>query len=318
MTLKALCSAGILIAVLGCSDHQDAPGQGIPIEPEPIGVFLDDWTYSVRPTIEDNFEIAEFRLWIPEAAENLKALLVVLRGSNTSSLGIPNDSEWQDYAVSERLGLVGINFKHYGNAEGHYADATNGSGDAMLKAIDTIMQRHDLNALRNLPLLMTGFSAGGVYSYYFAQYKPERVIGFTNIRGGAVGGNNQIYVDVPGLMLIGNNDLESRKEHMIDAVLKNRALNGNWGYAIEPEADHFWSLDNSFDLTKAYFSTLMPLRLEADGDALSKLKIEAGWLGDNDSKLIHAYFEYPKDKHTASWIVNADFGNSWRDYQLTN
>ncbi|HMC02274.1 MAG TPA: hypothetical protein VKN14_14640 [Flavobacteriaceae bacterium] len=306
-----------MLLLLSCNivDFEEPNSNTPPVEPVIAGEFLDDWTYSVNPGIVDNFDIAQFRLWVPESNENLKAILVLSEGNNTNAFGLENRPEWRDFANSKNIALLSTNFKSY-TGLGHYSDARGGSGEALLKALDSIASRNNLGYIKNLPFLLRGFSAGGVFSFYFSTYKPNHVIAFANMRGGGIGINNISDIKgIPALMCIGENDAESRNERIMEAVDFSRALGGLWNYAVEPNVDHFGSLVNDDALARVFFSKALEKRLNSDSNVLIDILENIGWLGNNVSKAIFSYDNYPDSQVDASWLIDEEFANNWKDFQ---
>ena len=270
-------------------DFEDPqPSSQPPTEPQLSGEFLNDWAYSVNPEPYDNFEVAQFGLWVPDDVTDLRALLILLHGANTSALGFENNQGWQDYANEENIGLIGVSFKG-----GSYTNPVGGSGNALLIALDSITSRNNIPEVYNLPFIMRGFSAGGVFSYNFSHWKPERVVAFVNIRGGGISVDTPENKHVPGLMLIGENDAPTRGERMINVVNTNRTIGGVWGYAIEPGAEHFSSLDASNFLAKKFFSAVLDLRVSNGTNELNDIPENSGWLGNNETKEIFLFSNYP-------------------------
>lgn len=167
-----------MYSLIGCSSDEIQPEP----EPEkPIGEFIDDWTYRIFPEAPyTNFDIAEFRMWVPQENTNLRAVLVLLTCYNGSALGLANSSEWRAYAEKERLAICGVNFKSLENG-GNYAQASSGSGRALIDAIDQIATKHAISQISKLPFLMRGYSAGGNFSYSFSSFLPEKVVGLVSI-----------------------------------------------------------------------------------------------------------------------------------------
>ena len=46
---------------------------------EATGFFIDDWTYEVYSKEDDNFETAQFRLWLPADKSSVRGLLMNIR-----------------------------------------------------------------------------------------------------------------------------------------------------------------------------------------------------------------------------------------------
>ncbi|PIA81124.1 hypothetical protein BFR04_15620 [Gaetbulibacter sp. 4G1] len=295
-----------------CSSS-DSNEQGL-TETKPVGEFIDDWSFSVFPKLGDNFDLAEFKMWVPEDVSDLRAILILSNHANGGSFGWLSLDEWRNYARAEKLALMAINVKTT-TADGFYTNASGGSGDALIKALDTITYKNNLTDINKLPFLMKGYSAGGVFSYYFSNFKPERIIAFVNIRGGAVGLTSDTNNNTPGLMLLGENDAVSRNQNMGGVVLSKRDKGGAFSYAIEPDVDHFGNLGPSWELTRAFFSVALDKRLTPGSNTLNIIPENTGWLGNNATKEIFTFDNYPNITKHASWLIDESFALKWKAYQ---
>ncbi len=303
-----LCFLLIIFFAPGCSNNDN------PLPPKEketeVGEFIDDWTYRVFPSGK-NFDIAEFRAWIPEISETPRAILVLLTSSNGNALGLANAPEWRAYAEQEHLALIGVNLASL--TSGPYTDAIEGSGDALLTAIKAIAEKHNLSYLEGLPMLFRGYSAGGVFSYSFSGFKPERVIAFANIRGGALPETSDSNAVIPGMFLVGEEEL-SRVTAMRNVFLSKRALGGLWSFAIEPGADHFDPLEASDFMIKLFFSQALEARLSDNSNVLNPIAEDTGWLGDNFTKDIYSFSQYSGNKSLASWLLSESLATVWKAY----
>ena len=303
----------LILININCSSsdtNEEAPID----EAKPVGEFIDDWSFRVFPKLGDNFDLAEFKIWVPEDANNLKAVLILSNHANGGSFGWLSLEEWRNYARAEKLALMAIHVKTT-TADGFYTNASGGSGDALIKALDTITYKNNLKDVNKLPFLMQGYSAGGVFSYYFSNFKPDRVIAFVNIRGGAVGLTADTNNNIPGLMLLGENDALSRNQNMGAVVLSKRDKGGAFSYAIEPEVDHFGNLGPSWELTRAFFSVALDKRLTSGSNTLNSIPENTGWLGNNATTEIFAFDDYPDPTKQASWLIDESFALKWKAYQ---
>lgn len=157
-------------------------------------VLLNPFVIEVAATVFDetvppggNFDKADFRLWLPDAVPAVRAVLVLMPGSNGDGRGQVEDPVWQEFAASRRLALLGVRLtdrKHEQPFIEHYADVAQGSGQALLDALTALSGRSGHPELASAPFLMWGMSAGGEFNYEFVNWKPERVIGFVVNKGG--------------------------------------------------------------------------------------------------------------------------------------
>src|SRR5262245_37440214 len=163
----------------------------------------------------ENYDKAEFRLWYPSDARTVRAVLVLVPGSNGDGRPMAQDSVWQSFAATHNLAIVACRFTdrpHDQDFIEDYVAVSRGGGQALLGALSAFAGRAKRHALAAAPLLLCGMSAGGQFNYEFAAWKPERVIAFVVNKGG-------IYYsalvsaaarNVPALLFVGGKDLEFR------------------------------------------------------------------------------------------------------------
>jgi hypothetical protein len=314
------------ILFFACHKSKDEP------EPEPevdaqmsIGTFSDNWTCSVIKGKTSNFDIAEFTLWVPNAADvsNLKAILVLAHHSNSNALGLVFKKEWQDFAKTNNVALLAVHLENLNpqiSLDDTYSDARKGSGDALLMALEAISRRNNIATVAALPFLFRGYSAGGMFSFNFSVFKPERVIAFADVRGWYINPTTDINNGVPGLFLIAELDTEKYDnvipaQRMKEIVQSKRKQNALWGYAVEPGEDHFGSLTKSDSLLRLFLASALKSRVQSGSNVLHSITQASGWLGNNDSKVIFSYDTYPQTKNEASWLIDEAFANEWIAYQ---
>lgn len=306
----------ILIFFYSCNNSESFSESDINDELNSKGEFIDDRTYRVFPGISDNYDIAEFRIWIPENHDNLRAILILADSHNSNGLGMVLNNHWQEYAREENLALLSLHFKSTGVGS-FYGDASRGSGRALIHALDTLAYSHNLNKLKTIPLLARGYSAGGVFGFYLSEFIPDRMVAFANIRGGGVSKRSSLNNSIPGIMIIGENDFDARIQNIKNVIISNRIEGGNWAYAIEPHADHFGNLDASDELIKEFFSTSLAKRLSDDSpDQLQTILESSGWLGNHATKEYSSFENYSDLKSEASWLIDENFADLWKDFQL--
>lgn len=298
------------LTLLGCESFEPEQDK---LPDGPIGEFMDEWTFKINPEPTDNFDIAEFRLWIPENSDSLQAVLVLLNSYNSNGLSLANIQHWQDFATKLNLAIVSVHFASINSA--YYGLASSGSGNALLTALDTLAIAHDVTYISSLPILLRGYSAGGVFSYYFSLFKPERVLAYANIRGGGVDVSSSKNNGVPGIMLIG--DLDSQFSiNEISRTVKTKRNNGALiSYAIKPNEDHFSNLTASDELTKLFFSFTIPKRVSIGSNELKPILETNGWLGNNTTNEIFNFNEYPEVQADASWLISEEFAIAWKKFQ---
>ncbi len=256
----------------------------------------------VEPSAEDNFYEARSRIWMPEDASRLSGILVLLQGTDSDARGMVSDPGWQNFAKTEKLALMGCYFRGDGEP---YEQASGGSGEALQKMIEQFSRMNGGNGLSKKPLLLAGFSAGAMYSYNFACWKPDRTLGFASIKSGPISPTSSIAaLNVPGLIILGINDEPRRLKSVLEAWSESPAANRRWALAIEPESGHEWTRKCT-ELVQSYFSSILRVK------AVQKTA-EAGEVREisNPGKRCEARSE------SAVWLPNARFARAWSDFTL--
>ncbi len=260
-----------------------------------------------------NYAVAEFRLWSPDAGGAIRAVVVLMPGSNGDARAMVDDPLWQAFAVKHKLALVGCHITdkpHEQNFIEEYANVSQGSGDALLRALSAFGSRSQHPELGSAPLLLWGMSAGGQFNYEFAVWKPERVLAFVVNKGG-------IYYtalaprasrDVPGMLFIGGKDLESRIQTITGLFALNRRAGALWALAEEPGAAHI--VGRSRDLAMIFFEDILSLRLTEAG-TLKPLAEKAGFLGDPKSKIFRPMSEGAAPNYPTAWLPSARVARAW-------
>jgi len=89
------------------------------------------------------------------------------------------------------------------------------------------------------------------------------------------------------------------------------------------EWDKAHSFGNAGTLMAAWFQSVVPLRLPAEGTALQAIAEDAGWLGDratwegHDAR-IAPFADYEGDRGAAVWLPDGAFAHVWRAFQSKN
>jgi len=280
----------------------------IPLSPMAESATLDETAGPGR-----NYAVAEFRLWRPDADGAIRAVAVLMPGSNGDARAMVEDPVWQAFATKHRLALVGCRITdkpHDQNFIEEYANVSLGSGDALVNALTAFGSRTQHPELGSVPLLLWGMSAGGQFNYEFAVWKPERVLAFVVNKGG-------IYYtalapraarDVPGMLFIGGKDLDSRIQTITGLFALNRRAGALWALAEEPGAAHI--VGRSRDLALTFFEDMLSLRLTESG-ALKPLAEKSGFVGDPKSKVIRPMSEGAAPNYPTAWLPTERVARAW-------
>jgi hypothetical protein len=267
-----------------------------------------------------NYDKAEFRLWYPNSARFVRAVLVLVPGANAD--GRPNvyDRYWQAFASRNEIALLGCHFTDKPHGEPfieNYANAAQGSGQALLDALTAFSIRTDHSELVNAPLLLWGMSAGGEFNYEFTAWKPERVVAFIVNKGG-------IYFSallpaaarrVPGLLFVGEEDLESRKHIIAGLFALNRRASALWALAEEPKVGHV--VGRSQEMAAIFFDAILSLRVRSDASAASSaplalLEERSGIVGELVNGGLQPASDNPDPTHLTAWFPTERVARAWQ------
>jgi poly(3-hydroxybutyrate) depolymerase len=263
-----------------------------------------------------NFEKANFRLWMPAQPGAVRAVVVLVPGSNGDGRPEATQPAWQEFAARERVALVACQFTDKPHDQGFiedYANASKGSGQALLDALSALAARAKRPEVATAPLLLWGMSAGGQFNYEFVAWKPERVLGFVVNKGG-------IYYtalaprasrSVPGILFTGEKDLWSRIDVIAGLFAVNRRAGALWALAQEPGAAHV--VGRSREVAMVFFEDLLVLRLGGAGasGAPRPLAEKDGFLGDLTSKTIRPAAAGAGTGPTA-WLPTERVARAWQ------
>jgi hypothetical protein len=294
----------IILSLFSCEKIDSDFGQ--PHYITTVDTFLNDWTYRVLPSPNLSYSKAEFRMWLPENTTNLKGILALTPGYNCSGIELADDESWQNFATQENIALVGVTFEDNRNMDGYYQSFPEETGSRLINAVQKICERNDIIEVADLPFLLCGHSAGGTCSYNFSTYKPERTIGYINIKGGYATYLNPI--DIPGLLVSGEFDYP---ELLYDKAMDIRKNNGLVCYAVEPDAYHEWG--DPKEIMMPFLSAVLEKRIDTNGNLVS-LSEESGFLGNLESFDYYQYNNFPDDLLIASWLISEEFAEKWIDF----
>lgn len=267
-----------------------------------------------------NYDVADFRLWIPQGAGAVRAVLVLTPGSNGDGRNEVMDATWETFAMEHGLALVGVSMRDRPPAGifEEYVDVARGSGDALLAALRNFAVQSGHAELATAPLLLWGMSAGGEFNYEMTLWKPERVVAFVVNKGG-------IYWHalaspearaVPGIFFAGGMDLDSRIGTIFGLFALNRRGGALWAFSVEPCAGHV--VGESQALAMLFFGDMLTARLEGaatDADGTTKLRAlteSSGMVGNLTDFSYRAAGERADTNHSTAWLPNARVAEAWQ------
>ncbi|HYN07719.1 MAG TPA: hypothetical protein VES67_10035 [Vicinamibacterales bacterium] len=265
-----------------------------------------------------NYDKAEFRFWLPPGATAVRAVVVLVPGSNGDGRPMVADAFWQEFATRLQLALVACRFTdkpHDQSFIEDYVNVSRGSGQALLDVIGKFAERSGHAEIARAPLLLWGMSAGGQFNYEFVAWKPERVAAFIVNKGGIYYSAllSKAAREVPGFLFVGEKDLQSRIETITGLFAVNRRGGAIWALVVEPGAGHV--VGQSKDLGALLFEEALTLRLGAAGTEPAALKSIAGapgFVGDLKAGTFQPAPTPGTPAATNAWLPTERLAKAWQ------
>tara|TARA_B100001250_G_scaffold401493_1_gene413430 strand:- start:438 stop:2357 length:1920 start_codon:yes stop_codon:yes gene_type:complete len=257
-----------------------------------------------------SYNYADFRIWINDSIDTLMGIYWFMHPNNGDSRNIVYDTSYQNLATNKDFALMGAHiFNMHMNT---------GIGDAVIAATDSIAILSNRNELEFIPFFINGYSWGGQFAYHFTKWIPERVLGFITQKGGYHDTTtSSIAIQVPGLMFVGENDLDYRIENLTNIFLNHRPLGAKWILAMEQGTAH--SQITNLNFLNSYFNTITDLRIPYNVNVFEPITLNTlpdtiGWLGDQNSWTIGSWECYNGIYDSSSWFPSRTIGEHWQDF----
>src|SRR6185436_12988012 len=260
-----------------------------------------------------NYDKAEFRLWVPPGLARVRAVLVLVPGSNGDGRPMAEDAFWQSFATKQRLAIVACRFTdkpHEQSFLEDYVEVSGGSGQALIDAVSALAKKSNHPEIAAAPFLMWGMSAGGQVDYEFAAWKPERVIAFVVNKGGVYYSAlvSRAARSVPALLFVGDKDLAFRINTIQGLFAVNRRAAALWAYVVEPDIAH--AVGRSRDLGAMFFEDVLAIRL--NGDTLVPVPDKAGFIGDLTAVTFQPVATAPAPTIPTAWLPTERIARAWQ------
>lgn len=248
----------------------------------------------IEPRSEDNFSHASFCVWFPSNKPVIGILAIVPPG-NAFGSPVARSAQWQKVAAEWNYALMALTFTE---SAGHssYCAVENGSGQAFLSAITELSKISGHQELESVPIAILGHSHGGQFAYHFTSWRRDRVIVFVTIKGGC----HQIIpqsapVDIPGLFISGELDLDYRKSNLRQLSGLGSPPYGKWCYAVEVNSRH--TLDKAIDLALPFVDAVIRTYMDDPNPA-----------GDPTKRILPLTSVVPLEEN---WLPNEAFARTW-------
>ena len=261
-------------------------------------------------------DTVDLRMWVYDTSKPIRGVIVSTPcccDPNCTQLDFYQRTAWQTLAVAHDFAIVGTYYHStYPTEDGAYQALIDG-----IKSLATISGHSELS---NAPMCLYGFSAGGMFSMYFAQYAPTRTIAFAHNKGRLTditftGG----ALEVPGFISYGSLESERISDNT-NAFNRNRTNHALLALVVDWNMPHDEPI-NSEPLALFYFDQIIECRLPTNyvpGNpyTLTTLAENSGWLGNFSTATVYSHSTYPGNIYTASWLPNQFLANKWHNIVL--
>lgn len=268
---------------------------------------MEPWDFDAEST---DVEVTQFRVWLPTGLTKVRGMVVLVPGSNGDGRGQINDGSWRALAEELGFGLIGCFFKSDGAS---YCYAQNGSGEALLDALEEFAKTQGHPEVAEVPLLLWGHSAGGQFNYNFACWKPERTLAFVVNKGG-------YYYDtsarpsvrkIPGMLFLGTKDTPERVANITALFEEYRSRGALWALCREAGEGH--GIGDSQKVAQEFFRAVAAARLPENSLAsVEDLEEADGWLGDLETLEIAEEGEFAGAARKAAWLPSEAVAKAWK------
>lgn len=261
--------------------------------------------------------MAAFRMWTPTGVDKFRGILILSPGSNSDGRDLVDTKQWQDFAIKHDFALLATyitDHEHPNMMIEDYIRVSQGSGKAIIDAIDDFAVQSGHQELSYAPFLLWGHSAGGELNYELAAWIPERIIAFVVNQGGYYYSSvpSEATRQTPGLFFIGLNDLPSRSTMIKGMYLTNRRAGALWTLAEEKDVAH--EVVGSRDLAVKFYEQIMKARLSDDAMGYKSLKPVSEDMGILGNIYNHSIGVQGNDvnKEATTWLVSEKFAKAWQ------
>jgi predicted esterase len=196
----------------------------------------DIFDYSVVPRPHENFCEAGFRFVVPDTVSHPNAIVVFIPGTDGDGRGAVTNATFLSISEACHAALIGCHFRGEGLG---YDDPSGGSGRALDEAISHFADVAQEPKLTQIPLLLIGYSQGGMFTFNYICWRPERVKAFAALK--AIFPKLQptaAAFSLPGLLAAGQADEPGRIRAIAQAFLGATGKHSEWAFLLERGVGH--------------------------------------------------------------------------------
>lgn len=268
-------------------------------------------------------------LWIPPDCKQVRAVIIAL--NNLTERMWLEDPLIRKTAAQEGLGIIWVGPPKNKNEELLNADMSGNSGEALNKMMDDFAAISGYPEIARAPVIPTGHSAHGHFSWSVANWNPDRVVAAIAIKTIPLPDSFR-FKNVPVLYMVGqttewpqyrdgskpgDRDFYWPVVRSSAIALRKQNRDNLVGIVTDPGGGHFdWS-DHLATFLALYIKTACKYRLPTDeyvGEnavQLKKILPRSGWLTDKegmnkDNYVPAPYLKYKGNPDSAYWFFDKE------------
>jgi hypothetical protein len=275
---------------------------------------------SVKPQAVEKYRSADFRLWLPENAKHIRAVIIRQHGCRRKGLDYADDVQWQALARKWDCALMGTHFQQNEDCT-EWWDPARGSERALMTALKTFAESSKHPEIATAPWILWGQDGGASWARLLTLRHPERVIGVF-ARSMAASSREPKALAVPMILSYGGREKTGRfkmvHEHIRETFAALRPKGARWAVAIDPLTEH--NCGKSRALAIPFFDTLLAQRLpppDKPDQPLRPVDTSKAWLGDPQTLSIAPESKFIGDKERASWLLDEAAARRWQEFCKT-
>ncbi len=301
--------------------------------------FAATFDWSAEPLAQVKINTVAFRGWVPDTADRLSGVLVLIPGRHGDGRGMADDARWQQLAAETGFAILGCQFAD-GEPFPYQNDERGEVSRAINTAVDELAKMSGKPELKGAPLALWGTSAGSNVSTCYCKFFPDRVVAFGSSKGTWGPGDNTSgkALDIPMIFAIGAKDKAEWVETSISGFKKGQGK-APWTLALQVNEGH--GVESSLDVVVPFLSSAIKQRLgkstaSTGGSAsifkselpkigtsagstsvkssLKKISLRDGWLGDPKTFEVAAYSQFKGSKASAIWLPDEAAALAWQAY----
>ncbi|MEO5825431.1 MAG: hypothetical protein ABIR59_06050 [Gemmatimonadales bacterium] len=267
------------------------------------------------------YQLGDFALYVPAAADGPRAVLVALGGPNTRAIATGEPFGAPFPPVEAALQVMGASLRALadqqriailGTALAAMPDGV-GSDQQIVNAIAAGAAASGHPGLSTAPLLLFGLSGGGPEASGLAARHPDRVAGLLLKAPLEVAVlSTEAQRGVPTFMALAEFDVFVDNAALGRAFAANRAGGALWAMATEPGVPHFSFSPTLRTATLAWLGSVIDRRVAGSSSRLRTAVEQSGWLGDQLTGKASPWGAFSGDRSAASWFPTRGAAEQWQ------